>query len=75
MVQVSNEWPDAVQPIAARMGGLQEITVERPGCGHKVTLQAIMQNGAIDAEQAKILQAELAKPCEECAALVQQSKK
>jgi len=76
MVQVSKEWENAIGPMMgpSNTGWLPQ-RIERPGCHHMVTLYAAMTNGSLSLQEQKRLQEELKEPCEECAKLVQQSKK
>jgi len=61
-------WEDAISPpVFTMLGSKAAQNVERPGCGHVVTIQAYMKNNAIPASEQESIKAQLAQPCAQCA--------
>jgi hypothetical protein len=58
---------NAVEPVAPLIGGTTGHNVERPDCGHMVTIQAYMKNNAIPKSEQESIKAQLAQPCAQCA--------
>jgi len=62
-------------PLAPVIGQITECRVERPGCGHMVTIKAYMMHNRIPASEQESIKAQLAEPCPVCVAEAKKEKK